>query len=102
MDPTIIHFHIYENVRSCYIHKKILLYHIKTRPLCMNLENFEKGKAKTRKSIVLKLCIISNFHSDYYMPEIDKLAFHITNFYIHVKNNCAGERYENFQVKKFY
>ena len=32
---------------------------------------------------------IYNFHTSFYIPEIQKFAFHITNIQILVKNHCG-------------
>ena len=45
----------------------------------MNIEIFDKGKVTTHKSLVLKSCSIMDFHSEYYIPVIEKrfLIFHM-------------------------
>ena len=48
----------------------------------MNLENVKKGKVTTRKILVLKSCSILDLHSEYYIPDIEKLNFHLTHVYI--------------------
>ena len=48
----------------------------------MNIENVNKVKFTTRKILALKLCRILDFHSEYYIPEIEKLAFHLSYIYI--------------------
>ena len=49
-----IHFHHYENVSSCYLHKKLLPGHGKKFPSFMNPDNVNKGKFTTRNIPVLK------------------------------------------------
>ena len=44
----------------------------------MNIENIEKIKLTTQTIPVLKLCIIMDFHSDYYIPETEKQCFSST------------------------
>ena len=51
MDLPLISSHHYENISFCYFHKQILPEHGKTCPSCTNLENFDKGKVTTRKSL---------------------------------------------------
>ena len=62
----------------------------------MNIENLEKGKITTRKILVLKSCSILDFRSEYYIPEIEKLAFRLPHVIIPRKNNCAGKRHAIF------
>ena len=64
---------------------------VNTPPLCINMEIFDKGKFTTQNILVLKPCIILDFNSDYYIPEIGKLAFNLPHVYILGKNNCAGK-----------
>ena len=65
----------------------------------MNIENINKGKFITHKSLVMKSCIILDFNSEYYIPEIEKLAFHLTHVYILGKNHCAGKRHEILVIR---
>ena len=62
VDLPFAHFYHYENISSFYLHKHIFPDHGKTCPMCMNLENVEKGKVTTWKSFVLKLYSILDFH----------------------------------------
>ena len=62
----------------------------------MNLENVEKGKVTKRKSLVLKSCSILDFHSECYIPAIEKLDFCLPHVYILGKNHCAGKRNDMF------
>ena len=78
--------------------KQIFPDHEKTRPPYMNIENFVKGKVTTKKSVVLKSCRILDFHSEYYIPEIEKLDFHLPHVYIFGKKYCAINKSQ--QLKK--
>ena len=40
---------------------------------------------------------ISNFHTSFYIPEIQKLAFHITHVQILVKSHCGESRQNAFK-----
>ena len=53
-------------------------------------KNVEKGKVTTPKSIVLKSCRILDFHSEYYIPEIEKLTFYLPHVNI-LEKKCAGK-----------
>ena len=77
-----IQFYHYKNISFCYFHTQLFPDHGKICPSWMNLEFFEKGTFTTRKSLLLKSCIILDFHSEYYIPDIGKLAFHLPHVYI--------------------
>ena len=65
----------------------------------MNPENAKKVKFTTRKNLVLKSCGILDFYSKYYIPAIEKLAFHSPYVYILGRNNCAGKRHDMFVIR---
>ena len=60
----------------------------------MNLENVEKGKVTKQKILVLKSCRILDFHSEYYIVEIEKLNFHLPHVNIIGNNHCSGKHHE--------
>ena len=82
VDPPFINFHHCKNISSCSFHKQLLPEHGKTCPSFMNIEHFDKGKVTKRKIIALKSFSIGDFHSEYYIPEIEKLVFHLPHVYI--------------------
>ena len=68
----------------------------KTRPSCKNIDNFKKGKVTTQKSLVLKSCRILDFHSEYYIPEFEKISFSFVTCLHPWKDHCAGKQHEMF------
>ena len=48
----------------------------------MNIGHVDKGKVTTREIFVLKSCIILDFISEYYIPDIEKLVFNLPHVYI--------------------
>ena len=96
-------FHHYKSIISCSLHKNILPEHGKICPSFINMENYWKGKVTTQKSLLLKSCIILDFHSEYYIPEIEKLASHLPHVYILGKDNFADKQNDTFvsQQNKF-
>ena len=71
----------------------------------MNIENIEKVKVTTRKIPVLKSCSILDFRSEYYIPEIEILAFHLPYDYIFGKiivqvNNMTCLWFETISLTK--
>ena len=62
----------------------------------MNKENVDKGKVTTGKSLVLKSCSILEFHSEYYIQTIEKLAFSFTTTLHPQEKNSAGKWHDMF------
>ena len=70
-EPSIISFSSLKNLISCSLHKNISPEHGKICPSFINMENYWKGKVTTQKSLVLKSCIILDFHSEYsHLPHV--------------------------------
>ena len=55
------------------------------------------GKIYTQKEIVLLENLISEFHNKYYIPEIQKLAFHLPHVHIPGMHHCGKEIREAFK-----
>ena len=75
MNLTFIRFHHCKILSSCYSQNQMFIDHGKICHSCKNIENVEKGKVATRKSLVLKSCSILEFCSEYYIPDIEHLDF---------------------------
>ena len=45
---------------------------------------------------------ISNFHTSFFIPEIQKLAFHITHVQILGTNQCGDSRQTEFKLRKSF
>ena len=82
MNLPFIPFYHCVNISSFYLHKQLLPEHGKTCPQFMNIENVDKEKVTTRKLLDLESCRILDFHSEYYIPKIEKLAFRLPHVYI--------------------
>ena len=72
---TFIYLQYYEDISYCYLQKELLPEHVKTYNSCINIENVDKVKVTTRKSIVLKYYSFMDFHSEYHTQEIENLSF---------------------------
>ena len=51
-------------------------------PLCTKIENTDKGKVTTRKSLAPKPCIIMDFNLDYFILEVENLVFNLPHISI--------------------
>ena len=72
-----IRFHIYHIIGRCTSHGRIPL---KDKNICYMCEQESLSdkctKIYTRKELVITETIISDFHASFYIPDIQKLAFH--------------------------
>ena len=55
------------------------------------------AKIYTRKDIVIMQISISCFHTSFYIPEIQRLAFHLPHVRILVTHHCGNTRLEAFK-----
>ena len=62
----------------------------------------ELRKIYTRKELGMTETTISDFHTSFYIPDIQKLAFHLTHVRIIVKNHCAEMRCTAFKRCELY
>ena len=101
--PSII-FHIYHIIARCTTHGGFLLNDRKICSKCKHDSVSEQStKINTRKELVMIKTTISNFHTSFYIPEIQKLAFLIPHVQILGANHCgdslrtAFKRCESFK-----
>ena len=85
-----IRFHIY-HIIACYTkHDRLPL---TDKQICRNYQydtaSGKSTKIYTRKELVMMETIISNFHTSFYIPAIQKLAFNIPHVQIQGTNNCG-------------
>ena len=59
-------------------------------------------KIYTRKELVMTETTISDFLNSFYIPAIQKLAFHLPHIGIFVKNHSGEMRCTSFKQRKFY
>ena len=45
---------------------------------------------------------ISKFHTRYYIPAIQKLAFHLPHMHIFVTNHCGEMRHTAFKLRELF
>ena len=85
-----ISFHIYHLIARCTKHGRLLLTDKKSFRKCQQDTASEKFiKIYTRKKLVMMETTISNFHTIFYIPAIQKLAFHIPHVQILRTNHCG-------------
>ena len=90
--PSII-FHIYHLFARFTTHGRLPL---TNKKICHNCKqdtvSEQSTEVYTRKELVMMEKNISNFHTSFYIPEIQKLAFHIPHVQIMVTNHCGESR----------
>ena len=88
---TLIRFHIYHIIGSCTAHGRISL---KDKNICYMCKQeslpYKYTKIYTRKELVMMETTISDFHTSFYIPAIQKLAFHMTHVHILGTNHCGN------------
>ena len=85
-----ISFHVYHIIARCSTHGRIPLNDKKHCRKCENnVASEQSTKVYTRKEIVMMEKTISNFYTSSYIPEIQKLAFHIPYVQILGTSHCG-------------
>ena len=84
-----IRFHIYHLIERCTKHGRFLLTDTKSCCKCQqDTASGQSTKIYTRKELVMMETTISNFHTNFYIPEIQKLVFRISHVQILGTNHC--------------
>ena len=97
---TSIRFHIYHIIAFCTTHEKSSIKWQKN-PMCKRDSASEKStKIYTRWELVVMETTISNFHTSFYIPEIQKLAFLIPHVQILGTNHCVNSGQTAFKGLK--
>ena len=90
--PSIV-FHIYHLIARCTKHGRLPLNDKKICCKCKQYSVSEQStKIYTRKELVITETTSSNFHTSFYIPTIQKLAFHIPHVQILGANKCGDSR----------
>ena len=90
---TSISFHIYHLIARCKINGRLPLTDKKICCKCQHdTASGKSTKIYIKKELVMMEMTISNFHTSFYIPAIQKLAFHITPVQILCTNHCGDSR----------
>ena len=96
-----ISFHIYHLITRCKTHGRLLL---NDKKICLKCKqdtaSEQSTKIYTRKELVMMETTISNFHTSFYIPEIQKLAFHIPLVQVLDKNHFFESCRTAFECRK--
>ena len=98
-----IKFHIYYTIARCTARSRIPL---KDNKICYMCEQEylpdSSTKINTRKELVMTETAISDFHTSFYIPSIQKLAFHLPHVRILGTNHCGGLRRTAFKRHELF
>ena len=97
--PSII-FHINHIISCCSTHGRLLLTEKNCRKCKQYPSSEQPTKIYTGKELVMMEKTISNSPTSFYIPEIHKLAFHITHVQILGTNNCGDSFRTSFKRSK--
>ena len=96
-----IRFHIYNIILCCTTHGRLPLNDRKNCRVCTDDSASEQStKIYTRKELVMMETTIYNFHTRLYIPEIQKLVFHLPHVQILGKNQCGDSCQTTFKRRK--
>ena len=98
-----IRFHVYHIIGRCTTHGRISL---KDKNICymFKQESLSDTSTKiyTRKELVMMETTISNFHTSFYIPAIQNLAFHLPHVRILGTNHCGELRHIAFKGRELF
>ena len=95
--PSII-FQTYHLIAPCKKHVRLTLTNKKSRRKCQqDTVSVKSTKIYTRKDLVIMETTILNLSTSFYIPEIQKLAFHIPHVQILGTNHCGDSRQTVFK-----
>ena len=98
-----IKFHIYHLILSCTAHRRLPLNYKKICRICEQYSSSEQPtKTYSRKGLVMINTKISNFYTNFYIPEIQKLEFHLPPVHILVTNHCGESRQTTFKHRESF
>ena len=85
-----IRFHVYHLIVLCTTHGRLMLTNKNNCCKCKQYSVSEQPtKMYTRKGLVMMETTISNFHTSFYIIEIQKLAFHLPYVQILDTSHCG-------------
>ena len=100
---TSIRFHVYHIIGRCNDHGKIP---VKDKNICYMCKQEsspdESTKIYTRKELVIMETTIYDFHTSFYIPAIQKLAFHLPHVGILGTNHCGAIRHTAFKQRELF
>ena len=99
-NPSIL-FHVYHLIARCKTHGRLPL---NEKKMCQKFKqdsvSIQITKIYTRKDLVMMETTIHNFCTIFYIPETQKLEFHIPPVQILVTNHCGDYRQTKFKHRK--
>ena len=98
-----IRFHIYHIIGRCATHGRISLKDKNICYICKQESLPDKStKIYTRKELVMTETTISDFHTSFYIPAIQKLAFRLPHVRILGTNHCGELRRTAFKWRALF
>ena len=98
-----IRFHIYHLIALCTKDGRLPLTDKKFFHKCQHdTASGQSTKIYTRKELVRMETTISNFHTSFYIPAIQKLEFHIPHVHILGTNHCGEFCQTTFKRRKWF
>ena len=99
--PVLQFFHIYHLSERCTKQDRLPLTDRKSCRKCQqDTASGQSTRIYTRKELVMMETTIYNFNTSFYVPEIQKLAFHSTHVKILGTSHCGNSRQTAFKRRK--
>ena len=99
----VVRLHIYSLIAHCTKHVRLPLTDNKMCRRCQQgTDSLQSTNIYTRKYLVIMETTIYNFHTTFYIPEIQKLAFHIPHVQILGTNHCGDSRRTAFKRRESF
>ena len=100
---TSIYFHIYHLIAHCTKHGRIPLTDKNIYCKCQqDTASGQPTKIYTRRELVMMEKTISNFHTSFYIPAIQKLAFKISHVKKLSTNRCGDSLRNSFKPRESF
>ena len=101
-NPSVsICFHIYHLISRCTKHGRLPVTDKKICRKCQqDTTSGQSTKIYTRKELMIMETTIFNFHTSFFIPEIQKLEFHIPHVQILGTNHCGDSRRTAFKRRE--
>ena len=98
-----ISFHIYHLIARCTKHGRLPL---TGKNICLQFQQYtasgQSTKMYTKEQLVMMETTISNFHTSFYIPSIQWLAFHIPHIHLMGTNQCGDSLQTAFMRHKSF
>ena len=99
--PT-IRFHVYHLIAHCTVHERHPERNLKLLIYLQDLASVTPAKIYTRKELALMETSVYEFHTSFYIIDIQKLAFHLPHVRILGTHCCGNTLRKSFKLRRTF